>query len=84
MNSPSRFEMTAEQIERNARGIAACRAALEPVLARSDRPEPDAPLSPSDEIRLRALERARAERKTVRGVASVGDVLAQITRRRSA
>ncbi|WDZ87209.1 hypothetical protein [Micromonospora cathayae] len=78
MNGPSRFEITAEQTERNARGIAACRAVLEPVLARRGRPEPDAPLTPSEEIHQRALERAIGEKRGRRLVdlAAVGVVLA--------
>ena len=63
MNGPSRFEVTPEQLERNARGLAACREALAPGLARRVQPEQDVPLTPSEEIRQRALERAAAERR---------------------
>ena len=63
MNGPSRFEVTDDQRERNARGLAACRQALAPALARRVQPEPDVELTPSEEIHQRALERAEVERR---------------------
>ena len=77
MNGPSRFEISDEQVRRNAHGIAACRAVIDPVLARRDRPEPEKPLTPSEEIHQRALERATAEKRARRipGLESIGSVL---------
>ena len=86
MNGPSRFEVTAEQVERNARGLAACREALAPALARRDQPEQDVPLTPSEEIRQLALERATAERRERRlaGPEPVATVLERLARQRPA
>lgn len=84
---PSRFEDDATRDSRLASGAERCRQALAAALKAEAEEQPAEPLTPSDEIRQRALERARADRKdsrTVPGVSSVGDVLAQITRRRSA
>jgi hypothetical protein len=84
---PSRFEDDDTRDQRVASGAEMCRQALAAALKPAVEEEPAEPLSPSDEIRQKALERARAERKEsgrVPGVSSVGDVLAQITRRRSA
>lgn len=77
MNGPSRFEISDEQVKRNAHGIAACRAVIDPILARRDRPEPEKPLTPSEEIHQRALERATAEKRARRipGLESIGSVL---------
>ena len=77
MNGPSRFEISDEQVKRNAHGIAACRAVLDPILARRDRPEPEKPLTPSEEIHQRALERATAEKRAKRipGLEPIGSVL---------
>jgi hypothetical protein len=64
MNLPaSRFRNNPEQAARNARGVEMCRAAIAPHSG-SDRvrPEPETPLTKSEEIHLRALERAAAER----------------------
>lgn len=83
---PSRFEDDTTRDRRVASGAEKVREALAAALQPKPLEEPEE-LSPSDEIRQRALERARAERKDagrVPGVSSVGDVLAQITRRRSA
>lgn len=83
---PSRFEDDHTRDERVNRGAEMCREALAAALQPKPEEEPEQ-LSPSDEIRQKALERARAERKDagrVPGVSSVGDVLAQIVRRRSA
>ncbi|MEV1331153.1 hypothetical protein AB0J20_16425 [Micromonospora costi] len=83
---PSRFEDDHTRDQRVASGAEMCRQALADALKPKDE-EPEEPLSPSDEIRQKALERARAEKKEtgrIPGVSSVGDVLAQITRRRSA
>lgn len=84
---PSRFEDDETRDQRVASGAEMCRQALAAALGPKPSDEPEEPLTPSDEIRQRALERARAERKDARsstGMSSVGDVLAQITRRRSA
>lgn len=77
MNGPSRFEISDEQIKRNAHGIAACRAVLDPILARREQPQPEKPLTPSEEIHQRALERATAEKRARRipGFESIGSVL---------
>lgn len=83
---PSRFEDDDTRDQRLSGGAELCRQALAAALKPKDE-EPAEPLSPSDEIRQKALDRARAERKDSRastGMSSVGDVLAQITRRRSA
>jgi hypothetical protein len=82
MNTPSRFEVTAEQVARNARGIAACRAVLEPILARRAQPDGPGPLTPSEEIHQRALARALADRRARRldDLEGVGVVLARTIR----
>lgn len=83
---PSRFEDDASRDERTSRGAQMVREALAAALSPKVDEEPEE-LSPSDEIRQRALERARAERREPgppSGVSAVGDVLAQIMRRRSA
>lgn len=49
----------AQRVERARRGAALCRAAIP---ARAE-PEPDRPLTPSEQIHARALERARTERR---------------------
>lgn len=79
MTGPSRFEISDEQVKRNAHGIAACRAVLDPILARRSQPEPEKPLTPSEEIHQRALERAIAEKRARRitGLESIGAVLAR-------
>lgn len=80
---PSRFEDDNVRDKRVARGAELCREVLAAALKPKPEEEPQE-LTPSDEIRLRALERARSERKNSRiasGTSSVGDVLAQIMRR---
>lgn len=78
MNGPSRFEITDEQRDRNARGLAACRERVATVLARRVQPEPEKPLTPSEEIHQRALERAIGEKRSrrVAELQAVGAVLA--------
>lgn len=51
-----------EQAARNARGAAMCRAAIAPALANRVRPESEKPLTKSEEIHQRALDRALIER----------------------
>ncbi|WP_018214748.1 hypothetical protein [Salinispora vitiensis] len=82
---PSRYEDDATRDARAARGAELCRQAIAAANTPTDE-EPPQPLTPSDEIRQRALDRAHAERKTGRvpGLSSVGDVLNQIVRRKSA
>jgi hypothetical protein len=77
MTGPSRFEISDEQLVRNARGIALCREVIAPFLASRACPEPERPLTPSEEIHQRALERALAERRNqrIRGVESAGEIL---------
>lgn len=59
---PSRFEVNPEQVARNAKGVEMCRQAIAPHLASRVRPEPEKPLTKSEEIHQRALERAAIER----------------------
>ncbi|WP_018908771.1 hypothetical protein [Salinispora arenicola] len=83
---PSRYEDDTTRDARAARGAELCRQAIAAALGGTADEEPPAPLTPSDEIRQRALDRARAERKTtgqVPGMSSAGDVLNQIIRRKS-
>lgn len=82
---PSRYETDTTRDARAARGAELCRQAIAAATTPADN-EPPAPLSPSDEIRQRALDQARAQRKArpVPGMSSVGDVLHQIVRRESA
>lgn len=82
---PSRYETDTTRDARAARGAELCRQAIAAALGKTADEEPPPPLTPSDEIRQRALDRAHAERKTVRapGLSSVGDVLNQIVRRKS-
>lgn len=51
-----------EQRERNARGVAACRAVVDEVLARRAQPEPEKPLTRSDELLAAAREQAALDR----------------------
>ena len=60
---PSRFEATPEQVARNAAGLALCRAAIAPVLARLAGTPADAVLTESERIRQAAIERAVSERR---------------------
>jgi hypothetical protein len=66
LSLPSRFEEDPERNARIKRGIAECARSLS--IARAMRPKPisdkpEPPLSASDEIRLRAIARAKAERR---------------------
>lgn len=81
---PSRYEADTTRDARAARGAELCRQAIAAAITPADN-EPPPPLTPSDDIRQRALDRAHAERKTGRepGLSSVGDVLNQIVRRKS-
>ncbi|MEU4640852.1 hypothetical protein [Micromonospora sp. NPDC023814] len=54
-----------EQVERNERGIAACRAVVGEVLARRDQPEPEKPLTRSDELLAAARAEAARQRDTL-------------------
>lgn len=82
MNTPSRFETTPEQAARNACGIAACRAVLEPILARRAQPDTPTPLTPSEEIHQRAKARAVAEKRSrrIEDLDAIGVVLARDVR----
>lgn len=62
----SRFEASPEQVARNARGLALCRTAIAPALAKLDGREPEAVLTESDRIRQTAIERAISERRARR------------------
>lgn len=52
-----------EQLARNERGIAACRAVVDQALARRDQPEPEKPLSRSDELLAAARRQAALARQ---------------------
>ena len=61
---PSRFEPDDVRAMRVKEGVAQCRDVLGPILARLKAgTEQPAGLSPADQIRERAIQRARAERK---------------------
>ncbi len=80
MNSPSRFEITDEQRAINAEGIALCRETIAPMLAARAKPEPEKPLTETEKIHQRALERAITERRNQRliGLEPVGAVLGRV------
>ncbi|WP_327029729.1 hypothetical protein OG989_04185 [Micromonospora sp. NBC_01740] len=55
--------LDAEQVERNERGIAACRAVVDQALARRDQPADDEqPKTRSDELLVAARQRAALDR----------------------
>ncbi|GAA2566173.1 hypothetical protein GCM10010435_44180 [Winogradskya consettensis] len=76
MNGPSRFEIKPDQIACNARGVAQCRDAIAPYLASRINPEPERPLTPSEEIHRLALKRAIGERRNQRliGLEQASDI----------
>jgi hypothetical protein len=80
VTQPSRFEISEQQIEVNRAGIALCREAIAPVLAARIRPEPSKPLTKSEEIHQRALERAMRERRNqrIRGIESAGEIFERL------
>ncbi|WP_280836158.1 hypothetical protein [Micromonospora sp. A200] len=58
--------LSPEQVERNERGIAACREVVAAALARRDQPEADEkPLTRSDEILLAARQEAARQHEAL-------------------